>query len=391
MFGWLARALEFFYSIIPSYAAAITLLTVAVMLLLYPLTAKGTRSMLAMQRIQPELKRLQQLHKDDRVTLNQETMALYKKHGVNPFSSCLPLLLQAPVFFILFKVFSGLTSVVVAGAVVAGGSGSTKALEDAEIVRPKIENVKAAIYNSDRDGSSNNPRMLELSRARGLRIKADVEVDGKKVGSLSDGRIVNGVIVGKESNQPVKVVDEDGETVGTIQGARLEEGRIEARPSYVSSGSELGRDLRETPGRMESFGIDFAKGAKDPHDSLAAASPYWGLLILMVATQYVQQWQLTRRNKNANSSPQARQMQQIQKFFPPFFGYISIGFPAGVVLYWTVSNIFRVGQQFVINKFDPRISEMAEELREDVDAQIEIDKKKASHKPQQKKRKKKGR
>ncbi len=109
MFQLLAGLLAFFYGLVPNYAVAIGLLTLTVMLVLSPLTIKSTRSMLAMQKLQPEMKRLQQKHKGDRQKLNEEMMALYKEHKVNPEAGCLPMLLQMPVFLVMYQVIRGLT------------------------------------------------------------------------------------------------------------------------------------------------------------------------------------------------------------------------------------------------------------------------------------------
>ena len=109
MFQALAGLLAFFYELVPSYGVAIMLLTLSVMLVLTPLTWKSTRSMLEMQRLQPEIKKLQQKHKNDRQKLNEELMAFYKEHKVNPVAGCLPLLLQMPVFFVMYQVIHGLT------------------------------------------------------------------------------------------------------------------------------------------------------------------------------------------------------------------------------------------------------------------------------------------
>jgi YidC/Oxa1 family membrane protein insertase len=114
MFDWLfeiiAATLSFFYSITGNYAISIALLTIAVMIITTPFTLKGTRSMIQMQILQPEMRRLQQKHKDDRQKLNEELMAFYKANNLNPLGGCLPLLLQAPIFFILFNVIRGLTT-----------------------------------------------------------------------------------------------------------------------------------------------------------------------------------------------------------------------------------------------------------------------------------------
>ena len=109
MFDLLAGLLAFFYEIVPSLGAAIILLTLVVKLALAPITLRGTRSMLALQRLQPEMKRLQEKHKNDRQALNEALMAFYKEHKVNPVSGCLPMLLQMPVLFVMFQVISGLT------------------------------------------------------------------------------------------------------------------------------------------------------------------------------------------------------------------------------------------------------------------------------------------
>jgi YidC/Oxa1 family membrane protein insertase len=103
-FELFSGALSGFYALIPSLGLAIILLTVAVRVLLLPLSIKQTRSMREMQRIQPEIKRIQAKYKGNPQKRNEETMALYKEHNVNPFGGCLPLLMQFPVLIGLFYV-----------------------------------------------------------------------------------------------------------------------------------------------------------------------------------------------------------------------------------------------------------------------------------------------
>lgn len=108
--GALGSVLNFFYSILPvglgsaRYGVAIIMLTLAVSLLLFPLTLKQTRSMKAMQEIQPDVKKLQKEYKEDRQELNAKLMELYQERGVNPAAGCLPLLVQMPIWFALFTV-----------------------------------------------------------------------------------------------------------------------------------------------------------------------------------------------------------------------------------------------------------------------------------------------
>jgi YidC/Oxa1 family membrane protein insertase len=108
LFGWL---LAFFYGLIPNYAVAITLLTIVIMGALTPFTIKSTKSMIAMQKLQPEIKKLQAKYKgpENRQILNEELMRLYREEGANPIGGCLPVLLQAPFLFILYSVIRGLS------------------------------------------------------------------------------------------------------------------------------------------------------------------------------------------------------------------------------------------------------------------------------------------
>ena len=112
LYELLARIIAFFYALIPNFAVAIALLTVVVMIVTAPLTVKSTRSTIKMQRVAPELKKIQAKYKGDRVTLNEEMMKLYKEHGINPAGGCLPMLIQLPVFVVLYGVIRGLTTTI---------------------------------------------------------------------------------------------------------------------------------------------------------------------------------------------------------------------------------------------------------------------------------------
>lgn len=130
VFEWPAQLLAWFYSLTSNYLLSIGLMAVVVMVLVTPLILKSTRGMLEMQRLAPEMRRLQQEHKGDRQKLNEEMMKLYQEHKVNPMASCLPLLAQMPIFIVMFRILMGLTyrpsgpNLVVADAVLdAAGDG----------------------------------------------------------------------------------------------------------------------------------------------------------------------------------------------------------------------------------------------------------------------------
>ena len=101
----LAQLLLILKGVTGSYLAAIVLLTVAVKVVLHPLTRKQLNSMRAMQALAPQVAALREKYRDDPKTMNTEMMGLYRAHGVNPLGGCLPLLLQMPVLYGLFTMF----------------------------------------------------------------------------------------------------------------------------------------------------------------------------------------------------------------------------------------------------------------------------------------------
>ena len=255
MFDILASILAFFYEFIPDYGLAIALLTITVMLLLTPLTLKGTRSMMMMQTIQPEMKRLQQQYKDDRQKLNEEVLKLYRDNNINPLAGCLPLLIQLPVFFILYRVLSGLTHTVPFTSL-APVSGRSQHLGVDGLVRQAFE------------------------------------------------------------------------------------------PDYISRTSELFKSLYGKT-EMKSWGMDLAESStKAMSHSLGRALPYLLLIVGVFVTSVIQQRQISGRNPAAASNPQ---QQMLMKLGPIMITGFSIFAPGGLVIYFFVSNLFRVGQQALIS------------------------------------------
>jgi len=260
MYDLVARPLQFFYGIYPNYAIAIALLTLSIMFVLLPLTLKGTRSMLAMQKLQPELKKIQNKHRDDRQKLNEEVMKFYKENDINPMSGCLPLLLQMPVFFILYR-----------------------ALYSLLYRAPYGHDMGAAVARS---------------------------VTG-----------VNGGVY---------------EKFGYFQ------------PQHLDKSSQLYHDLSNT-NEMRSFGINLAESAQQAFGhGLMHALPFIILVLAVTATSYYQQKQISGRTQNAAQVNPQQQM--LMKIMPLFFAFISLTLPAGIVVYFLVSNVFRIGQQALITR-----------------------------------------
>ena len=97
---WILNALN---ALVMNYGVAIILMTILLRLLMWPLTRKSYTSSIAMQRMQPELQRIQKLYANDKARLQMEMMNLYRTHKTSPMSGCLPMLIQIPIFFALYK------------------------------------------------------------------------------------------------------------------------------------------------------------------------------------------------------------------------------------------------------------------------------------------------
>ena len=261
LFDGLAWLLAVYYTLGSSYGIAIMLFTLTVMLVLTPLTFYTTRSMLRMTELQPEVKKLQAQYQGDRQKMNEEMMRLYQANNVNPLGSCLPMLAQLPVFFVLFRLISGLTR-----------------------------------------------RVSDLGAYFGW-------------------------------GAPLR----RGDTVASPDFAERT-----FNPEYLAADSDL-RVALENSTEMNFWGMDLSSSLMDAfRDSFSTALPFLLLIVLIGVTSYVQQRQIAgRRDPDAPVNPQ---QQMTVKVMPWFLPIISVGFPAGLNLYFVSSNIVRVGQQAVITR-----------------------------------------
>lgn len=261
LFDGLAWLLAVYYTLGESYGIAIMLFTLTVMLILTPLTFYTTRSMLRMQTLQPEVKKIQAKYQGDRQRMNEEMMRLYQANNVNPLGSCLPILAQLPVFFVLFRLIRGLTR-----------------------------------------------RVSDLGSYFGWRATPRND----------------------------RVADPPDFAERTFN------------PEYLAADSDL-RVALESSTEMNFLGTDLSISLLDAfRDSFSTALPFLLLIVLIGVSSYVQQRQIAgRRDPDTPINPQ---QQMIMKVMPWFLPIISIGFPAGLNLYFVSSNIVRVGQQAVITR-----------------------------------------
>jgi YidC/Oxa1 family membrane protein insertase len=260
-FELVANLLALIYAVVPNYAIAIIGLTLAIMIVVTPLTLKGTRSMMMMQQLQPQMKKIQTQYKDDRQKLNEELLKFYKENDISPLGGCLPLLVQMPVFIVLYQVLRGLTR-----------------------------------------------------RVSGM---------GFDMGWVS-GQVGTG---GSPTKAPA--IDRNFD------------------PAFLNHKSKMYVDLSNT-NTMQAFGMNLAESASQAlKQGLVHALPYLFLILIVGVTGVIQQRQIQGRNPNQQVNPQ---QQMIMKIMPIFLPVISFTLPAGLVLYFAVSNLYRVGQQWFISR-----------------------------------------
>ena len=262
LFKLIAGLLSGLYALVGSYGLSIVLLTLVVMTITTPLTIKGTKSMIQMQRLQPELKKIQERYRDAREKMNQELLAFYKANNINPVGGCLPMFIQLPVFAVLYRVLRGLTQRV---TTIGFQAGATTA------------NIRDASPFAQASPPKQN-----------------------------------------------------------------------FQPGYISKTSEMYQSLSKTS-QMKSWGVDLADSASSAlSKSLGHALPYLLLIAVVAVTGVIQQRQI--QGRSSASTQVNSQQQAIMKIMPFFLPVISFGLPAGLVVYFVVSNLWRVAQQTFITR-----------------------------------------
>jgi len=330
---FLGSVLSAIYDVIPSYGVAIIILTLLVRVVLIPLTVKQIRSMSAMQKIQPELKRIQQKYKGDRQKMNEELMKLYKEHGVNPLGGCFPLLMQAPVFIALYSV---LRAAVPVPAVPVNAAIPEEFPEKTTICRP-IER-----------SASSTTLVCEITSSDGETVEEkEIEVIDGRAGT--GGGLPAFVTICKPGDVLIDGQEAFGfrcqSPVGTGHLPKAENGEFKqdslGNALVKDEATFLGMYLACSPTQATSKTTIRQCTAAEDAAGGASLVGYFMLVALMVGSTYYQQKQMSRQA----SGPQAKQMQMMGRIMPVFLGFISLSMPTGVLIYWVVSNIWTIGQQ----------------------------------------------
>jgi YidC/Oxa1 family membrane protein insertase len=287
--GWVLAEI---YRFIPNYGAAIVILTLFLRFILVPLGVKQIKSMQNMQALQPKLKELQKKYKGNKPKLQEEQMKLYKDAGVNPLGGCLPLLLQFPILIAMYAVIRMPMLVAVP---------TDSKTPTAYVVNNNHLPVDSTLFKD-----------VITHENTGLFI-VDLQCSAAQSGNPN-------VVLEDTSRNPV------------VSGETLYNGRnlVDNKPTPDAL----------IPGIKSDSNLNCGTGT-------AAKIPYFVLLLFMIATTFYQQRQMQKASPPGSASGQ---QQAIMRIMPIMFGVFGFAFPAGLVLYWSVANLFQIGQQSLLLK-----------------------------------------
>jgi YidC/Oxa1 family membrane protein insertase len=344
---------------------AIILFTIFLRLILLPLSLIQIRSQRHQMAIQPELKALQRKHKGDREALARAQMQLYKERGVNPAAGCIPLLIQLPILFGMYAAMSelatqGLTLDQVsinapqAGQVVYAAERHTDPLPFNQFVLTRLDITPRALpatFDVNREQSSvqlNGRELLQNSQSLTLNAGAapgNINPPSTPSGTASifyragapmpDGTTDRNVppVVG----QPY-IVEVWVDASGT--NADYAKATVTYDPALVEVTQVVPPQLRDVAFKSRFLWLP-SLGEPDLIHLFGLSIP-GALLIIMTITSFL----TTRMTTLPTEDPQQQAMMRSMAFMPLMYLFFFLGTPAGLVLYWLISNVFSMVQQY---------------------------------------------
>lgn len=285
----LGLILGLMYTITNSYGMAIILFTILTKIILLPLALKQQKAMVEMQKIQPLLAEVQKKYKNDKEKLNEETMKLYKEHNVNPFGSCLPLLIQIPIIYGLFSVINHPLSY---------------------ILNLSKENIfKIFQFLSDKVVFTPGINQNNI-------LTYEIEIAKQMIGKVSE--IANTIGIS---------------TLKAINFNFLGIFNLALKPMAPSM---------ETLYNMQKL-TDYLKGEY---------FPLLIIPILAAVTTYYQSKLTPQTQPQSSQNSEAADMQNsMMKIFPIMTFFFAFMMPSGVGLYWVASGAVQIAQQYFLNKY----------------------------------------
>ncbi len=312
-----------------SYGLAIIALTILVRLCLWPLGVSQQRSMKAMQVLQPKMKLIQERYKNDPQMAQKKMMEFYKEHKFNPMAGCLPLLIQMPVFILLY------TALISPQFIQEAGNSHFLFIN-------RLDTTLRGSAGNSYDGLfsvSNGDKFIVYKKVKvqlGDEILENVKINSKNAVKIQ-GDVVPGQTVDLKINlddvdlkysQLEKVTSADIE-IQNIKTREVENVKFEKRDNILAASIP-------TNSPQNQFHYDVLI-----------------LILLFAGTMLLSQKIMMASNKNMNQDPMQAQMQKMMGTMMPImiiFMFVIAPIPAGVLLYLVVSNVIQIVQTYVINK-----------------------------------------
>ena len=314
-----------------NYGIAIIVLTIIVRLAMWPLNVSQQRSMRMMQSLQPKMKAIQDRYKNDPQKMQQKMMEFYKEHKFNPMGGCLPLLIQMPIFILLYSALMSPQFIQIAG-------------DTSFLFVNRLDTTlraSAGISNDGVMGASQYDNFV-LGKTARVVLKNNEALDNVKIDKPNKSLEIQGQLVPGE-NIEFKM---------SLDNLDLKFSQLDNIASAEMSITDL--NTKET----EKVKFERKEGllvASVPSIAVAR-SFHWDILALIALfgiTMYLSQKIMMSNQKNTPSDPAQEAIQKSMGTFMPIMiigTFIIIPIPAGVLLYLITSNLIQILQKVIVNK-----------------------------------------
>ena len=319
-------------SVVGGYGIGIILLTIIVRACMWPLGVSQQRSMRTMQLLQPKMKAIQERYKSNPQVMQQKMMEFYKEHKFNPMAGCFPLLIQMPIFILLYSTLMSPQFISMAG--------------DSQFLF--VKRLDATMKTS---AGISNDGIFGVS-------KYDTFMTGKTAKVFLKG--VDEPLENVKIEKPNKAVEIQGElTPGEPADFKISLDSLNLKFSQldqIEKAEVVITDVQTKEAENMTFQRKDGLLVSTIPTKAVQQSFHWdvfALLILFILTMVLSQKAMMAMNNNANQDPAQQAMQKSMNTFMPLmlgFTFFIIPIPAGVLLYLVSSNIFQVLQTVVINK-----------------------------------------
>ncbi len=314
-----------------NWGLAIIALTIIVRLAMWHSSVSQQRSMRVMQALQPKMKMIQDRYKSDPQTMQRKMAEFYKEHQFNPMGGCLPMLIQIPIFILLY------TALISPQFIQQAGKANFIFIDrlDATIKSNAGVSFDGKFQASPRD-------VFQAGKTAKVYLKNGEILDAVKINQPTKAVIVQGAVVPGESLDlkiPLDNLNEKFSILDMVEKADIDILDISTRETEKVEFVRLGDNLISSV----------------PTDKVETAIHYdvIFLIILFAITMFISQKVMMAQNKNQPQDPTQQAIQKSMGTIMPamiMVTFIFIPIPAGVLLYLVTSNIFQIFQTIIINK-----------------------------------------